>query len=193
MLKNITKILKVIVTCTVIMVSPYACAGTMTIPIELECSRGLMLAQWVTFNGEPGTQYTLTTKGIRDAERKKEGIITVRNVNSLGRTHYGLYVYVEARCMPRNGEVNMSLTGSSLTCDEGEGIKIKMSEPNSMNKNGYNYVGTLTIVQDEKEESKVATVIDSKRKPLQYKTQLIVPETEPHNCHFGFDSFANFY
>ena len=56
MIKNI---LKILVCCTVVIVSSYAWAGVVHIPITIKCSPNSMAAPWVTFNGVPGIQYTI--------------------------------------------------------------------------------------------------------------------------------------
>lgn len=195
MLKDIKRIFKVMVGCVVIVVSPYICANTMNIPIELECSKNLMMAPWHVFGGKPGIQYSLTTEGLRDVG--KDGIVKIVDVNSLGRTLYGLHVSVVAKCIPLDEEADMSLTGSHLACNDGEGIKIKMFEPNG-DPDKYHYVGTLTITVDEKgkEEKKqkelndVTTVFGSKEELLKTKIESTKSKVK-ENCRF-INNFSSF-
>lgn len=156
MLKNILQIVKAIVCCTIITVSPYVCAETISIPVELTCSPNPMVATRVEFPGELGVRYTLITDGLR----KNEGVVEViRPGTKTKRTRdsSGTSVYVEARCIPSDVEAEMSSTGSSLGCSIGEGIEVLMLEPNSSDPNAYRYVGTLFKTKNE--EKTQATMV----------------------------------
>lgn len=174
MLKNIILITKAAVCCATIIICSYASAEVVHIPVEIPCSENPMVAPWITYNGEPKIQYAITTEGLRETE--KEGVLEVINVNGLGRTHEGIHTYVEARCMPADVETDVSLTNSSLICKKGEGIKIKMFEPNSINPGQYRYVGILTIMTENKKkimevESKSVAEISSQSKQLQFNVE----------------------
>ena len=170
--RNVVRVIRMIVGCTAIIVSSYTYAGTTThvIPLEFKCGSNPVGAPWYVFNGTPGVQYTLTTKGIR--EIGKDYIMEINDINGIGKTSYGLCVYVEARCIPLDDETDISLTGNSLACNVGEGIKIKMFEPNSVNPDKYHYVGTLTITRHKEKIQEITTdntttVSDSEKEQLQ--------------------------
>ena len=190
MLKNkkIARIFKVIVGCMTIMVSPYVCANTIHVPVEIGCSNNLLESPWITFNGIPGVRYTLTTRGLRDSEAN-EDVVKVVNAGLVSKTIYGLHVHVEARCIPRNNGKYVSITGTVLGCGIGEGIKINMFAPNSSDSNRYRYVGMLTISQDEKKEYKGNIIFNGKEELSQVKIKLDIPEVEPRSYNF-INSFS---
>lgn len=148
MLKNVMQTVRIIVCCAVVVVSPYAYAEVTYIPVEIKCSNNPMAAQWITFAGDPGVQYTITTEGLR--EDGKEGVAEVVRTRYVGRTRDGLHMFAAARCVSSpNTDVDISLTGSSLECSIGDGIEATMLEPNSSNPDKYHYVGTLAVVRSE--------------------------------------------
>jgi hypothetical protein len=128
-------------------------AGKIQIPVEIQCSNSPLTSPWVIFNGEPGSQHTLITNGLR--EEGREGILEVVEIEGIGRTCYGLHVCVEARCILSNNRANLSLTGSYFTCEVGEGMRVTMFAPNSSNPDKYHYVGTLITSRDEEKMQKV--------------------------------------
>ena len=166
--KSMVQIIRVVIGCVAIITSPYIYAGVVHVPVIIKCSSNLMESPWVVFDGAPGTQYTITTKGLRDNEIGEE-VVEVTNDGLVEKTSYGLPAYVEAKCIPSNEATNISLTNSFLTCNKGEGIKVNMFMPNSSNPNRYHYVGMLTIALDEKKESDFITTLDSEDELLQAK------------------------
>ena len=178
MIKNTIRIVKAIIYCAIIMTSPYACAVVVHVPVEIKCSRNPMVAPWVIFGGAPETQYTLITKGLRETGKE---VLEVVEVDGVGRTHDGLYVYAEARCIPSNKETRISLTGNFLACKPGEGIKIAMLEPNSGDPEQYSYIGTLHIARNEKKVQKaivsdIITVRDVVDEQLQSNMKFLFQE-----------------
>ena len=178
MLKNIIRIVGMIIGCITIIISSYAYAEVIQVSVEIPCSPNPIAAPWVTFDGEPEVQYSLTTNGL--LEDRKEGVVEIVKIGSLSRTPDGLYVYVGARCIPTDVATNISLTGSTLTCNVGEGIKVSMLEPNNRNPDKYRYSGKLTITRDEKKEGQevsvvnATTVYDSEVERLLFDTKVIV-------------------
>ncbi len=171
--KNIMQIARLVVGCIVITISPYICATVKVenIPGEWECSKGPKSAPWVTFDGIPGTQYTLTTKGLY--ENGKESVTEVVDIDNVPMTRDGVLMIVGAKCMPSLEEgAAVSLTGSSLVCGVGEGIAVKMFAPNNINSNKYHYVGTIAVRHTEEIQeitnSNVTKISDSKKKQLQF-------------------------
>jgi hypothetical protein len=162
--------------------SQYGYAVTVNVPIELQCSRNPLLSSWVTIPGQPGTQYALTTMGIKESIREEEGVLEVIKISNVGRTHYGLHVFVEARCMPSNKGNDLSLTGSLLVCADGEGIKVRMFEPNSSDPDKYRYAGMLVVNKSEEETKQIiidqTNVVYDKKvgQQLRTETMLVAPK-----------------
>lgn len=174
MLGNVVRIIKaVVVTCIITIVSAYAYAGVVHIPLEIPCSRNPMIAPYVIFGGMPGVKYTLTTVGLRvDGGDEIEEIV---NSGGLEKTRYGLYTYVGARCIPTDEAINVSLSGSSIMCNEGEGIKVRMLEPNGSNSDQYHYVGVLTITykEEKKQKTMVTKVKEISNLDIEFKSSLL--------------------
>lgn len=145
-------IIKAITYCTTIIFSLCCYADGAQITIKVPCSKNFMAAveaPWVMYPGVPGAQYTLTTVGLLDSA-KGESVMEVHKEDGfLSKTHDNVNVSVEAKCVPRDVGADISSTGSSLSCDISEGIKIKMYSPTNVDPNKYNYVGVLTIDKDE--------------------------------------------
>lgn len=96
MLRNIVKIIITMIWYIAVIASPYAFAKTTYVPVEIQCSRHPMRAQWTTFDGIPGVQYTLTTMGLRkDGSNEIDAVV---DTGGVGRTYYGLYVHAGAMC-----------------------------------------------------------------------------------------------
>ena len=97
-----------------------------------------------------------------NGDKKEDKIVEIVNANfhhrvssySSSETRDGLHVYVEARCESQI-EKEISPTGKSLICNVGDGIEIRMLEPNSSDPNKYNYVGTLTITKNVKQQKTI--------------------------------------
>lgn len=157
MLKNIKKIFRVVLGCIAIIVAPHVYSKTIHIPVELRCSKNPTTASWKVLNGISGVQYTITTKGLRESGND---IMKIVNVDGLGTVNDDLHVYVEARCLPQNDEVDISPTDSSLACNQGEGIAVKMFAPNNIDPNKYHYVGILAVTENE-EKVQEFTINDS--------------------------------
>lgn len=69
-------------------------------------------------------------------------------------------MYMLALCVPSiplldGVTTNVSLTNSYLSCNIGEGIKVRMSEPNSSDPNKYHYIGTLTVTENKEHKQEV--------------------------------------
>lgn len=165
-----------------LVVMPPICANTVDV-IELECSTNPMTAQWVRYFGIPGVRYTLTSLGLIDSDR---GIniaeVSDDNEYSLSETPYGLYVYVAARCMLSEAHATLSVSDSSLTCDEGEGIMINFTEPNHSNSYRYRYVVTLTKTQDKVNKSRGVAYDGSHMDLSLSEMKYLVPGIEPNGC-----------
>ncbi len=182
MLKNrkIARIIRMMVGCAAIIISSYSYAETIQVPVEIKCSKNPIVSPWVIFNGETGVRYTLITEGLR--VDSKEDIAEVIRTTGVGRTSGGLPMCIEARCIPStdNG-TDMSFTGSSLACNSGEGIKVKMFIPNSVNPDKYHYVGMLGITRDGEKTQELtvgnATMLrDTENVNLPLDIKLTVPK-----------------
>lgn len=171
MLKNIVQIIRAVFFCVITVVS-YACYATIEyIPVEIKCGKNPMTAPQFIINGEPGTQYILSTNGLRVDGVMEEVIKT----GSVGRTRDGMHMYTGARCTSAVDGVDISLTGSVISCGIGEGIKVKMYEPNSRNSDKYHYVGTLTIIREEnviQKEEETLVIDDS---PIHHHEKISFP------------------
>lgn len=164
----INKVAAVMFYFAILVYSQCGYAESIDIPVEIPCSNSPIESSWMIFSGNPGIRYTIATNGIR--EFGKEGVAEVYEDRGISRTQDGLRVYIGANCMSSDKVTNVSLTGSALACEEGEGIRIRMVEPNDANLDKYHYVGTLTITTDEKQKS----IINSKH-TLQLYTGFIDP------------------
>jgi len=128
-------------------------ATEVEIPVQIPCSKDFFASidtPWVVYPGIPGFQYTLTTMGLLD--NNKRDVVTTRKEGFLSSTDDGICVSIEAKCIPQNISANVSSTGDYLTCNVGEGIKIKMYSPNDTNPDRYRYIGKLTMVKDDDED-----------------------------------------
>ncbi len=176
MLKNkrIVQIIKMLVSCVISIISAYTNAEVTYAPVELNCSSSPMKTPWLVIKGTPRIQYTLATKGLR--EDGKEAILEVANVDGAGKTSSGLFVYVEARCISSNEEVNISLTDDFIACNVGDGLIVRMREPNNIDPDKYHYVGVLTIIRDEKKMLEVinnnATTVSNSEQQPQFNNKL---------------------
>ncbi len=172
--RNILQIVRMIVGCVATILSSYGYAGITHSPVELKCSSNPMAAPWLMLKGTIGIQYTLTTKGLR--EDGKESITEVAKIDNIGKTSNGLSVYIEARCIPLNEEVDISLTDSFLTCNVGDGLIVRMFEPNNINPDKYHYVGILTITRNEKKvlesTNSNSTIVGNNEQQLQFNNKL---------------------
>lgn len=157
MLKNIARIIIVIVSCTAIMFSPYVCAETITTTTRIELyptspfyDRDTTKAAENLYPAEVGVQYTFTSKGLR-----KNGKHDIKDIDGVYK-FYGVSgisldvkVSVSARCISSNtwhNWKNISLTDSSLPCKKNEGIEFSMHEPGT----GYHFVGLLKKSTEKK-------------------------------------------
>lgn len=147
-----------IVGCVIVAISCACCAMVEQYPVEIKCSPNPIDVPWRVLNGESRFQFTITTEGLRvDGKDSIEEIVDTESVRT---KHSGLHAFVVARCIPSNKGADITLTGSFLTCGVGEGIRIKMFSPNSIDPDKYHYVGVLTAVtQDEEKKQETNTSV----------------------------------
>jgi hypothetical protein len=129
-------------------------AGIVSFDLVIKCSRNFMEAPWHTYNGEPNTRYSVRTKGMMIT-----GISNIVTPIDWWITVSPLLpesIHIDAKCIASDGHeeywVNMWSPGKTLTCRKGDGISIKMFEPNDENPNKYQYIASLTIERDDEKK-----------------------------------------
>jgi hypothetical protein len=123
--------------------SQHGYALTAQIEIVIGCEASSLVANWCRIDGEPDMQYSLTTKGLKVDENMVNCDYKIKPINVL------------ARCIPPFAEVDMFPSPGAfptITCPKGYGLEVAMIQPNDPNPNKYQYVGILTMTQDEKEK-----------------------------------------
>lgn len=121
-------------------------ALTAQMEVIIGCEASPLVINWCRFDGEPDTQYSLTTRGI-----KVDGSM----VNMAKWDYKNNPTNVLARCIPSFADVDMfPSTGvfPTITCPKGCGLEVAMIQPNDPNSDKYRYVSVLTITKDDKEE-----------------------------------------
>jgi len=113
--------------------------------------------------GVSGTQYILKTEGIRvlgepelvtdwlyytiqGTTEERPALVDVRAVCKLPGSSI---VRLKVDMWPgddENGEEKIMMQSTTITCNEGESLRVIMSDPEDPNPNMYNYVGMLTKI-----------------------------------------------
>ncbi|EKE01159.1 MAG: hypothetical protein ACD_21C00202G0008 [uncultured bacterium] len=117
--------------------------------IAIQCSESAETASWHNYEGEKGTQYSLTTQGIKVAGIPNLVLYWTNDMRNL--SHYD-DIHVDAKCTSPEGHeywVSMWGPGKTCPCKKGESLSIIMLHPNDPDPNKYLYVATLTTTHDD--------------------------------------------
>lgn len=123
--------------------------------IIIKCSESSEKASWYKYEGNKDIQYSLTTQGVRIAERPELVIYWTDEIRVLTSSDH---IHVDAKCISPDGRehwADMWGPGKTLTCRRGEGLSVIMFSPNDKDADKYKYVGILTMtIFDEIEKEK---------------------------------------
>ncbi len=147
-----TKVIFVMFCLLVSLYNQYCYALTAQMELVIGCESSPQAIYWHRFDGQSDTQYSLTTIGMKVDEALVD---------------WNGPVSVLAHCIPFLGHSSVDMFPPSkvfptLTCPKGHGIEVAMIQPNDTNHAKYQYVGTLTVTQDDEiEKSKNITNYDT--------------------------------